>query len=177
MKATGFFELVILVTALVAGLPLFIACINMSYSGLNATYMDDKSTWRVVDDVEYTVDAHGILVPSGALAPYTLNAAQVATMSYFQDEYCPIHDDAPVTDAAVVVDINYDATTNTDTIYEKRISIPKLSRTSRATGNDLTKELVPQSSVATMRDKNFYIVWNKAQNTWMITNNSIDQFH
>ena len=177
MKSTGFVELVILVAALVAGLPLFIACARMGYSGLNTVYMDDKSTWRFTDDVEWEMDDSGKLIPvSGGLEPMTITAAQMAVMPMVQDEYCPIHEDSPDADAAVVIDINYDANTLEDTNPENSITVKKLARASRYDYTVREKDLVPLSNVATMKNEKFYFLWNKERNTWMITKVCIDLY-
>ena len=184
MKATGFLELVILVVALVAGLPLFSSCVRMAYNGLGATYMNDKSTWKVQDDVEFAVDASGHLVPVGILEPFNLTAAQIAVMTYTQDEYCPVNNwgKSPLfteyvwpAGSAQMIDINYDATNLKDISPEKEFTIEEKARASR--GVDSTKvvtELFPASSVASSKSKKYYLVWNTKRHRWMITEHCIN---
>ena len=67
MKASGFIELVIIVAALVMGLPLFLACNKMANMDVNTIYMNDKSTWQIAADIEWELNENGVLIPTNVI--------------------------------------------------------------------------------------------------------------
>lgn len=164
MKPTGMFELVLIVTVLIAGLPLFISCYSMAYNGLGLVYMDDKSTWKVSDDVEYVV-IDGTMVPS-IIGPTSLNEAQAAVLPYVQDEFTP--------NIARSINYNYDAATIIDNdltgANEFNVTIPNDKRASRYIDNDIVTKVMPKDKVDEMKAKKWYIVWNYDTDSWTVTN-------
>lgn len=178
MKVTGFIELLITVAALVCGLPLFIACNIMANSDVNTVYLNDKSTWDIAMDIEWKLNSSGVLVPDSVIEPVTITAAQAAVMPYVQDEYTP--------NAARTILYNYNASTVTDSTLTgnefKYVIGPNLRATRYADSNK-AKQVLPLAEVNTidkqlelnrMRTRKTYMVWNYAQDAWMLTEQYIN---
>jgi hypothetical protein len=171
MKASGFVELLIIVSALVCGLPLFLACNTMANTDINTVYMNDKSTWDFSADVEYTV-VNGVLTPSNLLDPLSLNPAQAAVLTMVQDEYTP--------NEVRTYEYNWDATELYDTdlsgANEFSVTIKENSRATRYGESNVTEKVLPISSMLgdTTAKTKYYLVYNYATKNWMITKNIID---
>lgn len=166
MKATGFIELAILIAALVTGLPLFIACVIYG-NNMHLTYIADKSTWNITEDIEWEVNAEGVLVPKSSITPQVMTLAQSLTLPYVQDEYSP--------NIGRHIIYNFDANQITDdTTPDKEITIADDSRGYRYLDKSTIGELCPITDIDTKKDKNFYYVYNPVKRGWMITNEFIN---
>ena len=166
MKATGFIELVVIMCALVVGLPLFILTVT-SASTMTTSYIHDKSTWNIASDIEYEINDAGLLVPKTHITPHRLTLAQATVLPYVQDEYSP--------DTGRNIDYNFDSTSVQDeTTPDYEINIPNHSRGYKYVNDELVGEVAPRDKIEERRDKNFYWVWNTKRNTWMITNEFIN---
>lgn len=186
MKATGLIELVIIVAALIMGLPLFLMCNRMANTDVNTVYMNDKSTWDIAADIEYEMQGN-VLVPINLVEPLTLSPAQAAAMTYVQDEYTP--------NTARLIDFNYNATTLYDTNISEQMSastgvdtawyglqetsfesLPN-SRVSWDTGHNIHTVVSPYSKVEDLKDKKLYFVYNYERDSWMCTTKYINIYY
>lgn len=183
MKASGIAELVIIVAALLMGLPLFLMCNKMANTDINTIYMNDKSTWDIAMDIEYELIG-GVLTPKNLIEPYTISPAQAAMISYVQDEYTP--------NTARSIDFNYNATTLNDitidevmddtkgvdprwyTLEEFNFSSKPYSRVSHDLGHDIYTRVSPWSKVNDLYGQKLYFVYNYERDTWMITTKYIN---
>lgn len=168
MKATGFIELVVIMSALIVGLPLFILTCS-SANNMTTTYIHDKSTWNIATDIEYQMNDKGVLVPVTHITPQRLTLAQAAVLPYVQDEYSP--------DCGRNVDYNFDADDildNTAPNYAYRI--PPHSRGYRFANEGVIDAVAPLNKISQIKDKNYFYVYNPVRDTWMITNEFINVF-
>lgn len=186
MKGTGITELIILVAALVMGLPLFLMCNKMANTDLNTVYLNDKSTWDIAADIEYELQ-DGVLVPSNMIQPLTISPAQAAVMTYVQDEYTP--------NSARTIDFNYNAKTLDDTTFDETMSestnvTPNLyglqemsftslpnSRVAWDSMHDVYKTVSPANKVNDLKDQRYYFVYNYERDSWMVTSKYINIFY
>lgn len=183
MKASGFIELVIIVAALVMGLPLFLACNRMANQGVNTIYMNDKSTWKVSADIDWELNENGVLIPANVIEPITITPAQAAVMGYVQDEYTP--------NTARTIDFNYNAKTLDDETCNETMtdasdvrdafigleeftftSLP-FSRVSNDASYAAHKKISPLSNVEKLKDEKLYFVYNTKRKSWMATSKYI----
>lgn len=166
MKATGFIELVVIMAALVVGLPLLLMTITAANT-MTTSYIEDKSTWHITADIEYEVNDRGVLVPKTIITPQQMSLAQAAVLAYVQDEYSP--------DSSRKFDYNYDATSlMDDTNPDYNITIPPHSRGYRYENGDCIEIIAPKDTLSSRVDKSFYYVYNPVRKSWMITNEFID---
>ena len=188
MKATGFIELVIIVAALIMGLPLFLLCNKMANTDINTIYMNDKSTWDIAADIEYEMK-NGVLVPKSVVEPLTISPAQAAVLSYVQDEYVP--------NGARLIDFNYDADSLTDTkidttnpisasnnvdacwydLTELSFQSAPNSRVTWDSTHKLYKQISPYSKVTDLYGQKLYFVYNYERDSWMVTTKYINIFY
>lgn len=186
MKVTGMIELVLIVAALVMGLPLFIMCNTMARFGEGTVYMNDKSTWDIAMDINYEMQ-NGVLVPTSIAEPLTISPAQAAALSYKQDEYTP--------NTARRIDFNYNATrlddTDIDDVIDSTIhntdprwngleefsfeSAPN-SRVAYETGHNTHSKISPKSKTNDLFGGKYYFVYNYARKSWMVTTKYINIF-
>lgn len=186
MKVTGMIELVLIVAALVMGLPLFIMCVTMARFDDGTTYMNDKSTWDIAMDINYEMQ-NGILVPTSIAEPLTISPAQAAALSYKQDEYVP--------NSSRTIDFNYNASTLDDTdiddvidstihgtdpkwdgLEEFSFSSAPNSRVSHETGHNTHSKISPPSKTNDLFGGRYYLVYNHERQSWMITTKYINIF-
>lgn len=166
MRATGFIELVIIMSALVVGLPLFILTVT-SANTMSTTYIHDKSTWNIAADIEYEIDANGVLIPTTIITPHRMTLAQAAALPYVQDEYTP--------DTGRTIEYNFDATSIMDTTDpDCGIVIPNHARGYRYLNAEFIEIVAPKDDVDARKAKNYYYVYNPARESWMITNEFIN---
>lgn len=180
MKASGFVELLIIVSALVCGLPLFLACNKMANTDVNTVYMNDKSTWDIGADIEYAM-VDGVLTPTNLVDPLKMTAAQAATMPYVQDEFTP--------NSARTYLYNFDATTTSDTdmtgsyvgdtIKDFKVTIKDNSRATRYGDSNVVRRVIPLGCINASDHSNrvnlpYYLIYNTTEKQWMITNKFID---
>lgn len=197
MKATGYIELVIIVAALVMGLPLFLLCNRMANLDTNTVYMNDKSTWDITADITYEMQG-GVLVPVGAMEPITISPAQAATLTYVQDEYVP--------NSARKIEFNYNATTLTDNsvseIYDSNdiagehytdvepcwnglreflFESEPNSRVSWDSTHEVYKRICfdkdGNNKVPSLYGKRLYFVYNYERDSWMATTKYINIYY
>ena len=191
MKATGIIELVILVAALIMGLPLFVMCITMSNSGLNTIYLNDKSTWDIQGDIEYELQ-NGVLVPMNIVEPVTISVAQAIAMPYVQDEYTP--------NTSRIIDYNINATTVTDdncaeliddtmignnneqvkdiykNIQEMSFTSADNSRVSNTDTQLVFNNLIKNTNHDDLDNGKLYFIYNQARKSWMCTSKYINLY-
>ena len=183
MKASGFIELVIIVAALVMGLPLFLACNKMANMDVNTIYMNDKSTWQIAADIEWELNENGVLIPTNVIEPITLSPAQAAVMGYVQDEYTP--------NSARTIDFNYNAKTLDDETINETMSTSSdvreafvgveeftftslpFSRVSNEISYTVHRKVTPMSNIEKLKDEKLYFVYNTKRKSWMITSKYI----
>lgn len=188
MKATGMIELVIIVAALIMGLPLFLLCNKMANTDINTIYMNDKSTWDIAADLEYEMQG-GVLVPKNLIEPLTISPAQAAVLTYVQDEYTP--------NSARLIDFNYDATTLDDTtidtanpldasrnvepcwydLTELSFKSEPNSRVAWDTGHKVYKQVSPALKIDDLYGQKLYFVYNYERDSWMCTTRYINIFY
>lgn len=188
MKATGLIELVIIVAALIMGLPLFLLCNKMANTDVNTVYMNDKSTWDIAADLEYEMQGD-VLVPKNLIEPLTISPAQAAVLTYVQDEYTP--------NTARLIDFNYDATTlydtNIDTVNpmsdandvdtcwhgltELSFESEPNSRVAWDKGHKIYKSVSPSEKIPDLYGKKLYFVYNYERDSWMCTTKYINIFY
>lgn len=174
-------ELLIIVVTLVAGLPLFVACVIMAQRDMGLTYLEDKSTWNL--ETEYEMQDIGgkyCLIPVD-FTPLSISIEQAATMMYVQDEYgVPSTrkvyykwDETDYTKALV----DYNKTGDADKKADYNWSVPYRQRAARVgVGNatDCVAEIAKKDTVAPKIGEKYYMVWNSSVDSWMITGEVIN---
>lgn len=187
MKPSGFFELLMLVVTLVAGLPLFVACVTMAQRDMGLAYIEDKSTWAMEPDyvmVERDTNGDGVtdkryLIPEG-FTPLNISIEQAATMMYVQDEYgVPTArnayykwDESDYTHALV----DYKQTSNPNRA-DYNWSVPYRQRAARVgvdNATDCVAVIAHKNDLPSKIDVEYYMVWNSEIDNWMITGVPID---
>lgn len=186
MKPTGFIELLIIVVTLVAGLPLFVACVIMSQRDMGLTYINDKSTWAmepdyVRDHVDTDGDGHPdkyILIPEG-FTPLNISIEQAAVMAYVQDEYgVPTARKVYYKWSADRYDIplvDWTQESNPNAA-DYNWSVPYRQRAARVGVNNATDAvaaIAKKDTVLSKIDNEYYMVWNSEINNWMVTEHAI----
>lgn len=182
MKPTGFFEILVIVVTLVAGLPLFVACVIMGQNDLGLTYISDKSTWTLEPDyvlVKQDTNGDGIvdkqyLMPEG-FTPLNISIAQAAAMMYVQDEY-------GVQSARKVYYkwdednyehglVDYTQTSNPDRA-DFNWTVPYKQRATNLTAMgavDVVAHVAHKDSVLSKINTEYYMIWNSEIDDWVVT--------
>ncbi|MCM1440493.1 MAG: hypothetical protein NC131_15035 [Roseburia sp.] len=183
MRPTGFFELLMIVVTLVAGLPLFVSCTIMAQRDMGLTYLEDKSTWALEPDyvmVHQDTNGDGIadkhyLIPEG-FTPLNISVEQAATMMYVQDEYgvptarklyfkYDMNDyEEPIIDYNKSGDASHKAKYNWAVPYRQRAA-----RVGVDNSTDCVGIIANKSDVKTNAQKDYYMVWNSEIDNWVVT--------
>lgn len=154
MKASqGYFELVIIMAFMVAGLPLLMTLVYACHSS-EMNYLEDKTIYKMSDSVEWILyDANGnkVYVPDN-LAPLSVDYGGAQIMAVIQDDYCP-------KDGRLYY-YNYDASSiysfiNVSTDAKVSVTSGWGAQCTAGWTNQLGLSLKP-----TMVNDSMYIVWN-----------------
>lgn len=185
MKAhTGFFELVIIMVFIVAGVPLMMALMKTCQKS-QYDYMEDKTVYKMGSVVEYNYDPITKSYVPTNLAPINLDYGAAMLLAIVQDDYCP--------ESGKIV--NWKLTANSPSgerrqpsgLYTPVDPILWGSRTNTITfrrgwnvvRNDEFVSLV-NNTAAPMKsagiDGPFYLVWDYTNDSWMITHEFVNIF-
>lgn len=175
MKVTAYADLIILLAALIVGVPLFLACNAMINGGLGLTYLEDKSVWKIEDDIDWIEDDDGNLVPDMVIDPICISQAQLAVMPYIQDEYTP-NGSRDVYKAFAAIKADGTTADGTDVCSgpgATRMTSKPNSRPSWFVSSD--HNIFMNSGLAgnSNTDKR-YLVWNYRKGKWMVTTHVVD---
>lgn len=165
---TSYFELVMIMVFIIAGVPLLIQLMGVCKSSV-MDYMEDKTMYKLSDSIDYQYDPTTKQYLPINLAPILLDRGEVRILPYIQDKFCP-------TDGlsfSIYPNANKPSyvPVSGERIYTMMIEDGWLAK------KDTASQKYYNNTDACLTDMSpYYLVWNSYQHRWMITHKFINIF-
>ncbi len=179
MKAhTGFIELVLILSMMVACVPLLMTLV-ITCNRTKMNYLSDKTVYKISDSIEWVeqnVNGKKTLVPS-TLAPIGIDYGGAQIIALINDDYCP--------EDGKFIYYSYD----TDSVFtaHSEQTTPSLSIVdgwkaqyntywSQQMGETVNDSTVLSSLNNTYKNSKCYLVWSAVDKKWVITSKFVNVY-